>query len=121
MIAPVHDYPPVRSRRVIRQEPDPCAQQPAPAAGGCPGPERRGQERFVHLINYSGDRRETGPPQVQELPTVHGIRVRLRLESAPVRLTSVPDGSGLAFRHQDQQVTFEALPLSIHAVYRVEL
>ncbi|MFC1574122.1 alpha-L-fucosidase, partial [Candidatus Latescibacterota bacterium] len=50
---------------------------------------RRG-ERFVHLVNYSGDKREVGTPQVQDFTTVHGITVSMRLERKPKSITLVP-------------------------------
>ena len=81
----------------------------------------REQERFLHLINYSGDRQESGTPSVQDLPTIHGIRVRVRVEAPPACITSVPDGKDVAFTYRDQQITFDAEPLEIHRVYRVEL
>jgi hypothetical protein len=82
---------------------------------------QRGRERFLHLINYAGDKRETGTPQVQDLPTIHGIRVQVRVESPPVRVTAVPDGKEMAFTYRDQRVAFDAEPLHIHSVYRIEL
>ena len=81
----------------------------------------RDQERFLHLINYAGDKRETGTPQVQDMPTIHGIRVQVRVESRPVRITAVPEGKDLAFTYQGQRATFDAEPLQIHQVYRIEL
>lgn len=82
---------------------------------------RRDHECFLHLINYAGDKRETGTPQVQDLPTIHGIRVQLRVESPPVAVTSVPDGKNISFTYQGQRVSFDAEPLAIHSVYRIEL
>ena len=82
---------------------------------------RRDHECFLHLINYAGDKRETGTPQVQDLPTIHGIRVQLRVESPPVAVTSVPDGKNISFTYQGQRVSFDAEPLAIHSMYRIQL
>lgn len=82
---------------------------------------QRDHERFLHLINYAGDKRETGTPHVQDLPTVHGIRVQVRVESPPARVTAVPEGRDLAFTYQNRRVCFDAEPLAIHSVYRIEL
>lgn len=81
----------------------------------------RGHERFLHLINYAGDKRETGTPHVQDLPPVHGIQVQVRVGAPPVRITAVPEGRDLAFTYQNQRVCFDAEPLAIHSVYRIEL
>ena len=81
----------------------------------------RERERFLHLINYSADRRENGTPNVQDLPEVHGIRARIRVEAPPTRVTSVPEGRDVAFAYKDEHAVFEAEPLHIHSVYRIEL
>ena len=82
--------------------------------------ERDG-ERFVHLINYGSDRRDEGMPQTQDFPTVHGIRVRLRADARPKCVTLVPEGEQVAFEWSGGWASFEALPLTIHHVYQVEL
>ena len=81
---------------------------------------QRGSERFVHLINFSGDKREGGISQTQDFVTVHGIRVRLRLRGKPVRITRIPSGEEVAFKYLDDWVSFDAAPLEIHEVYRIE-
>ena len=81
----------------------------------------RGHERFVHLVNFSGDKRERSTPQVQDFTTAHGIRVHVRLDVEPVGITSVPGGRDIPFTFGDGHATFEAQPLAIHNVYRIEL
>ena len=80
----------------------------------------RSGERFVHLVNYAGDKRETGTPQAQDFPTVHGIRIRLQTDRKPSRVTTVPDGGTVAFTHRNGWVTIDAEPLKVHSVYRIE-
>lgn len=86
--------------------------------------ERPG-EKFVHLINYSGDKRDTGTPQVQDFTTVHGITVKVRLEKKPASLSLVPDGKTMTFSYAESLsggwMTFEALSLNLHDVYRIVL
>ncbi|MFC1607814.1 beta-galactosidase trimerization domain-containing protein [Candidatus Latescibacterota bacterium] len=82
---------------------------------------QRSNERFVHLVNYAGNKRENGTPQVQDLPTVHGIRVHVRLDAKPVSIQSVPDGKSIDFSYRSGRITFEAEPLKIHGVYRIEV
>lgn len=81
----------------------------------------RPDERFVHLVNYSGDKRDTGTPQVQDIPAVYGVRVRVRLDGKPSGLTLIPDGKAVNFTYSGGWMTFEALPLKIHDVYRIIL
>ena len=81
----------------------------------------RNKERFVHLVNYSGDKREVGTPQVQDFTTVHGIRVRVMLSRKPSGITTVPDGKRITFAYQSDWLIFEADPLDIHRVYRIEV
>ncbi len=79
----------------------------------------RGAERFVHLINYSADKRDTGTPQVQDMPSVHGMKVRLRMEKKPSAVTLVPDGTVVPFKWSGGWLAFDARPLKIHDVYRI--
>ena len=80
----------------------------------------RGRERFIHLVNYSGDKRETGTPQVQDFTTVHGCWVSVRLREKPARITSVPGGQTVPFRYSGGWASFEAEPLHVHSVYRID-
>ena len=80
----------------------------------------RGDERFIHLVNYTGDKREAGAPVVQDMMTVHGIVVRAKADSRPKRITLVPEGRDIAFSYSDGWVEFPAEPLDIHSVYRIE-
>ena len=82
---------------------------------------QRGKERFIHLINYSGDKREVGSPQAQDFTTVYGIRVRIRLIGKPAGITTVPGGEKVAYDYRNGWVSFDAKPLNIHEVYRIEL
>jgi hypothetical protein len=81
----------------------------------------RGNERFVHLINYCGDKRDTGTPQVQDFPAVHGIRVKVRTEGNPREVSLVPDGKRIDGIQAGGWLVFEAQPLRIHDVYRIVL
>ena len=82
--------------------------------------ERPG-ERFIHLINYSGDKRDIGTPQAQDFPAVHGMRVKVKLEKKPASLALIPEGKAVNFTYSGGWMTFEALPLRIHDVYRIVL
>ena len=81
----------------------------------------RGNERFVHLVNYSGDKREVGTPMAQDIATVYGIIVRVILPGRPIKVTLVPDGMNVSFDYSNGWLKFEALPLNIHHVYKIEL
>ena len=81
----------------------------------------RDDERYVHLVNYSGDKRETGVPQVQDFTISFGIIVSVRTPSRPKSLTLVPDVRKIAFDYSGGVVRFEAEPLKIHDVYRMVL
>ena len=82
---------------------------------------QRGRERFIHLVNYAGDKREEGPSMAQDFPAVHGIRVRVRLDREPASITAVPQGEEIRCDYRDGWVSFEAKPLAIHDVYRIEI
>lgn len=77
----------------------------------------RGTERVVHLVNYSGDKRESGTSQSQDRARVHGVRVNVRAERRPSSVMAVPDKRPVDFQWQDGWVSFEARPFAIHDVY----
>ena len=79
----------------------------------------RGGERFVHLVNYSGDKRGNGVPQTQDFPVVHGIRVSIKTDFKPSSVTLVPDREKIRFAFSEGVISFEAEPLHIHSVYRI--
>ena len=80
-----------------------------------------GKERFVHLINFTANKRDIGTPSVQDFITVHGIRVKVRLKNRPAGITSVPGGKNIVFSYRNGWASFDAEPLSIHNVYRIEV
>ena len=81
----------------------------------------RGKERFVHLINFTANKREIGTPSVQDFSTVHGIKVKVSLKKRPASITSVPGGKNIAFTYRNSWASFDAEPLSIHNVYRIKV
>ena len=81
----------------------------------------REDERFVHLVNYSGDKREIKLSMVQDFTIVHDIGVKVRLKSRPKSITIVPGGETIAFTYQNGWASFGAKPLEIHSVYRIEI
>jgi len=82
---------------------------------------KRGRDCFVHLVNFSADRRIGGPPRVHELTTVEGIGVRIRADARPKRIVSVPGEKDIKFQWTGGQISFQALPLTAHEAYRIEL
>jgi len=82
---------------------------------------QRGNERFVHLVNYSGDKREVGVAHAQDFPIIHGMKVKVRLKNRPANITAVPGGEKVAFTYRNGLATFDAEPLEIHSVYRIEI
>ena len=103
---------PAESRRIVMEN--------APVTVEMFYNERPG-ERIVHLVNYSGDKRDVGTPQVQDFSAVHGMRVKVKLDKKPASLALIPDGKSVNFTYSGGWMTFEALPLLIHDVYRIVL
>ncbi|MFC1574242.1 beta-galactosidase trimerization domain-containing protein [Candidatus Latescibacterota bacterium] len=79
----------------------------------------RRNERFIHLVNCSGDKREVGVAQTQDFVTVHGIGIHVKLPEKPKSVTLVPDGRIVHFDYSGGWLTFGALPLTIHHVYSI--
>jgi hypothetical protein len=81
---------------------------------------QRGQERFVHLVNYAGDKREVGTPQAQDFPPLRDLRVQVALDRAPRRVRQVPAGEEVAAEYAGGWARFSAQLPGVHAVYCIE-
>jgi len=81
---------------------------------------RRGEDRFVHLVNYSADKREGHVPQVQDFHPVYGIKIRVRLPEKPTRIMLVPEKREITYSFQNGYALFEAEPLLIHSAYWIQ-
>jgi len=80
----------------------------------------RSLDRFVHLVNFSGDKRMEGAQRLQDFSAVHGIRVRFRCAARPKRIALAPEGQPVAFEWKEGWASFEARPLVIHSAYMIE-
>ena len=80
----------------------------------------RGTDRFVHLLNYTGDKRMQGPQRLQSFSAVEGIQVRVRSDAKPKRVLLVPGSKPVTFEWRNGWIRFDAQPLTIHSVYRIE-
>ncbi len=81
---------------------------------------KRSDGCFVHLVNYSGDKRETGVPQTRDFTTVHGINVKLKIEKKPEAVLAIPCRTAIRFSYTGGHLEFEAHPLKIHDVYMIK-
>ena len=79
----------------------------------------RGQDSFVHLLNFSGDRR-VGNQRIQDFIPAHGIQVRIRCAARPKRVLLVPEKKTIAFEWKDGWAGFQAQPLLVHGAYMIE-
>jgi hypothetical protein len=79
----------------------------------------RGKDRFVHLVGYSGDKREVGPSQSQERPPVRGVRVRAKIAARPSAVMEAPSKRAVPFEWRDGVLSFEAPPFDVHGVYLI--
>jgi hypothetical protein len=79
---------------------------------------RRGNDRFVHLVNYGGDKRETGTPQTQDLRPHSDIGIALAL-AGPATVCGVPGETPVEAQYTEGQLRFRAFLVGAHAVYRV--
>jgi len=80
----------------------------------------RGQDRLVHLVNFSGDKRMEGAQRLQDFSTVHGIRVRFQCAARPKRVVLAPETQPVAYQWTEGWARFEARPLVIHSAYMIE-
>jgi putative glycosyl hydrolase-like family 6 (GHL6) protein/glycosyl hydrolase family 42 (putative beta-galactosidase) len=80
----------------------------------------RGSDRFVHLLNYTGDKRIAGAQRLQDFSAVQGIRVGVRCNARPRRVLLAAEKKPIAFEWKDGRAWFQARPLILHDVYMME-
>jgi hypothetical protein len=80
----------------------------------------RGTQRFVHLLNYTGDKRMSGAARLQDASIVQGIGVRCRCAARPRSVMLVPERIPVPFAWKDGWAKFQAQPLAVHSVYMME-
>jgi hypothetical protein len=80
----------------------------------------RGRDKFVHLLNYGGDKRIGGAQRVHGFSEVERIRVRLRCDVRPKRVLVVPENKPIAFEWSNGQTSFVAQPLVLDSAYMIE-
>lgn len=81
---------------------------------------QRGRERFVHLVNYAGDKRETGTPQTQDFPALGDLHIYVALDKAPRCVREVPSGEEVAVEYAEGWACFSAHLQGAHAVYCID-
>ena len=74
----------------------------------------RGADRFLHLINYTGDKRMAGAQRLQDFSGVNGIRVGIQTAARPKRFVLAPERKPVPFEWKDGRAWFQAQPLVMH-------
>lgn len=80
----------------------------------------RGRDRFVHLVNYGGDKRIGGAQRVHGFSAVDRIRIRLQCAAKPKRVLAVPENQPVAFEWRNGWASFAAQPLVLDSAYMIE-
>jgi hypothetical protein len=80
----------------------------------------RGADRFLHLINYTGDKRMAGAQRLQDFSAVSGIRAGIASAARPKRIVLAPERKPIPFEWRDGRAWFQARPLIIHDIYMME-
>ena len=81
----------------------------------------RGADRFLHLINYTGDKRMAGAQRLQDFSAVSGIRVGIASAARPKRIVVAPERKPIPFEWKDGRAWFQAQPLIMHDLYMMEV
>ena len=72
----------------------------------------------VHLVNTSGDHRNT--PIIDSIDPVKDIEVALRLPDKPSRIVCQPEGKELRFKYKGGKAIFKVPSLEIYSIIEVE-
>ena len=72
----------------------------------------------VHLVNTSGDHRNT--PIFDSVEPVKDIEVAIRLPEKPSRIVCQPEGKDLKFKYKNGKATFKLPSLEIYDIIEVE-
>ncbi len=80
----------------------------------------RGPDRFLHLVNFTGDKRIAGAQRLQSFSAVSGIRIGIACRARPKRIVLAPDRKPIPFEWKSDRAWFQAQPLILHDVYMME-
>jgi hypothetical protein len=82
---------------------------------------RQGGRLLVHLVNPHGDRPTDGNNRCAEfVQPVHDVKVRVRRDAKPARVTLEPGGESAAWTYAGGVVTVEVPAVEIHRVVAIE-
>jgi hypothetical protein len=80
----------------------------------------RGPDKFLHLVNFTGDKRIAGAQRLQSFSAVSGIRIGIACRARPRRIILAPERKPIPFEWKNDRAWFQAQPLIMHDVYMME-
>jgi hypothetical protein len=81
---------------------------------------RRGGTRFVHLVNFTGDKRLQSAQRIHDISPVGRIRVSLRCDRRPREVLLVPENSAVPFEWRDSRLSFMTTPFALHQIWKFQ-
>jgi len=81
---------------------------------------RRGGTRFVHLVNFTGDKRLEHAQRLHDISPVGRIRVSLRCDRRPREVLLVPENSAVPFEWRDSKLSFMTTPFALHQIWKIQ-
>ena len=80
----------------------------------------RGDARFVHLVNFTGDKRIAGAQRMQDFSAVNDIRIGIACHARPKRIVLATERKPIPFEWKENRAWFQAQPLMMHDIYMIE-
>jgi hypothetical protein len=81
---------------------------------------RRGDTQFVHLVNFTGDRRLHGAQRIIHDMTPAGrMLVSVRRERRPREVHLVPENTAVPFERKESRLSFQTTPLLMHQIWMI--
>ena len=81
---------------------------------------RRGGTRFVHLVNFTGDKRLEYAQRLHDISPVGRIRVSLRCDRRPREVLVLPGNSAVPFAWRDSRLSFMTAPFALHQIWKIQ-
>jgi hypothetical protein len=81
---------------------------------------RSGGTRFVHLVNFTGDKRLEHAQRIHDMSPAGRMRVSARCGARPREVLLVPGNTAVPFEWKDSRLSFTTTPFTSHQIWMIQ-
>ena len=75
---------------------------------------------LLHLVNWHGEKVMTGRAISEYIPSLSNIKVKIKLEDEPKRVTELPSNNKVKYIYKEKFLTFSITKLELHTIICIE-